>query len=73
MGSSSMAAGLSAWSAAVTQTLPWRAPSRDDYLTLLDETEYGAWYAHALHHNKVAAGADVLSCGIAVVQYGPKI
>jgi hypothetical protein len=34
---------LSAWTAAVTHTLPWRTPSREDYQALLEETEYGAW------------------------------
>ena len=40
---STTSAALSAWTAAMTQTLPWRTPSREDYLALLDETEYGAW------------------------------
>jgi hypothetical protein len=34
---------LAAWTAAVTHTLPWRTPRREDYLALLKETEYGAW------------------------------
>lgn len=34
---------LAAWTAAVTNTLPWRTPTRDDYQALLQETEYGAW------------------------------
>eukprot|EP00775_Hariotina_reticulata_P007665 gene7665-7868_t len=34
---------LEAWTSAVTGVLPWRTPSREDYLTLLDESEYGAW------------------------------
>lgn len=57
MGSSSMAAGLSAWTAAVTQTLPWRAPRREDYMTLLEETEYGAWVlvnGYALNHTALS-------------------
>lgn len=41
--SSSFAATLSAWTAAVTGVLPWRTPSREDYLALLQESEYGAW------------------------------
>jgi hypothetical protein len=42
VGSTSSGA-LNAWTAAVTHTLPWRTPTREDYLALLDETEYGAW------------------------------
>jgi hypothetical protein len=41
--SSRFAATLSAWTAAVTGVLPWRTPSREDYLALLQESEYGAW------------------------------
>lgn len=36
---------LSAWTAAITQALPWRTPKREDYLALLNESEYGAWWA----------------------------
>lgn len=40
---SSAAVMLSAWTAAVTGVLTWRTPSREDYLALLKESEYGAW------------------------------
>lgn len=42
-GSSDPGNMLSAWTAAVTHTLPWRTPSREDYQALLEQTEYGAW------------------------------
>lgn len=42
-GNSKSAVMLNAWTSAITGTLPWRTPERDDYLTLLEETEYGAW------------------------------
>jgi hypothetical protein len=55
-GGSAMGPALSAWTAALTQALPWRTPSREDYLALLDESEYGAWCVC------VSARVCVLSC-----------
>lgn len=41
--SSTSAIMLNAWTSAVTGVLPWKTPSREDYLELLEESEYGAW------------------------------
>lgn len=42
-GGSSAGAGVAAWAAALTGALPWRLPTHEDYVALLQESEYGAW------------------------------
>eukprot|EP00879_Flechtneria_rotunda_P029672 GHRR01032107.1.p1 GENE.GHRR01032107.1~~GHRR01032107.1.p1 ORF type:complete len:320 (+),score=85.73 GHRR01032107.1:227-1186(+) len=53
----SSAAMLNAWTSAVTGVLPWGTPKREDYLKLLEESEYGAWVlvnGYGLNHTALS-------------------